>query len=184
VSVPDEFDFTIDVKPSIDLLREIRSKVAAIQDEVREQVKGPIRDHVLEDTRKSIAVYPPRTGLPFEFATERSRRWYIANRRAGTFLSQPLEVTPWERTLDLQDGWTVEVDPRSTRVNTVMAITNTATDELGRQYSQAVYGPDPVPGHADTGWPDGLEEKADAILEGVDLDLTSFLQETLEAFRV
>lgn len=180
--MPDEFDFTIDLNPSLSLLREIRTKVAAIQDEVREEVKGPIRDHVLEDTRKEIAPYPPRTGLPFEFATAQSRAWYIVNRRQGTFLSQPMEVTPWERTLELQDSWVVEVAPRSTRVNTVMVISNQAVDELGRSYAQTVYGPDPVPGHSDTGFGLDFDAKTDTILEGIDLDLTSFLQETLEAF--
>lgn len=184
----DTFDITFDIRPALDLLRNVRSKVAAIQDTVRDEVKGSIRERVLDQTIKFIAPYPPRIGGDFVFATAKSRRWYIMARRKGWFEEQSTEYGPWQRTLNLQAGWTVELDPRTTRVNTIMRIANTAADdphggERGpAHYSQAVYGPDAVLGHAQNGWGDGFAAQIATITEGVELDLVEILQETMEDF--
>lgn len=177
------FNVSYDVNPALQLLRDIRHSVEVVRDVVREDLKGPIRDHVQADVKSLIAPYPERDNEEFQFATPGSRIWYIIARRTGVFASQGLDYGPWSRTYNLEDSWNVEIDPRSTAVNTVLTITNTAVDELGRSYAKAVYGPDAVPGHAATGWGDNIPAAMDAVVDHIDLDLTEILQEALWGFR-
>src|SRR5882672_5614580 len=82
------FDVQVSVSPVVDLLRDLRGRVEAIREPIREALKGPIRDNVLRHVQDKIAKEPGPVYHPFAFTTDKSRRWYMWYKRTGQFASQ------------------------------------------------------------------------------------------------
>lgn len=179
------FNVGVEIMPALELLKDIRRKTSAIADDVREAVKGPIAKQTQDLADKLLSKPASEPEHPFLFASANSRAFYFAAMKNGLFDSQSWNKDggQWSRTGTLESGWLVEIDPRTTRVNTIMTITNAAVDEKGDSYSQAVYGPEPVPGHAVTGWENIVDDNIDAIVDSVEQALQDALDNALAAFN-
>lgn len=178
------FNTGIEITPAQDLMRALRIKVAAIQDEIRAAIKGPIQQDVQNFVDRRLGQEAEQPKHPFAFATLGSRGWYFLAMRKGLFDSQTWDDAggQWQRTGTLPKGWVVELDPRTTRVDTIMTISNQALDEKGDEYSQAVYGPMAVPGHDETGWGAIVDDTIDDIVDLVESELQDALDQALSNF--
>lgn len=176
------FSVEYDVAPAVELLREIRSKVAAIREPIFEAVHGPIRDAVLSDVDDLIAPAPGPAVHEFEFATVASRNWYFWAKRTGKIPGQSWDRADggWERTERLETSWNVTVNVSANEA--FMTIENDAVDYKGDNYAQAVYGPDAVPGHEITGWGETIDDGLEKISESLDQLLGEALDEALAEF--
>lgn len=171
------------VSPAVDILRSIREKVAAIRTPVFEEVRGPIRDYVLSDVQRFVAAYPGDSKFTYKmFATDRSMRWYFWAKRTGRMADQSWDEIggSWERTGTLETSWNVGVNVTANEA--FMTIENDAQDYKGDNYAQAVYGPDAVEGHIETGWGAEIDESIEAITNNVEDMLLDALDRALEGF--
>jgi hypothetical protein len=177
--------FDVEFNPDIafDVLRDIRSKVRAIREPVREALKGPITDEVRAFVDEYIAPYPAADPIhPFQFATPRSRAWYFAAMRLGFFTTQQWDDAggQWQRTYTLHDAWQVETNMSANEG--FISIKNEAVDEKGDTYPKAVLGPDAVPGHAEI-WDADPGVRLDELSAMVEEQLLDALDEALSGFQ-
>jgi len=177
------YSIDYDISPARDVLRRLRDFSSAISSEVYAAVHGEIHSRVEDDVLELLAKYPAQDAVhPFSFATEDSRRFYFAAKRLGLFDTQDWDEADggWERTGTLADSWVVS---ENTSANTsFISISNNAVDEKGDEYAEAVYGPDPVPGHEATGWGDDQAAALDTILDHVQEGLLDALEEAIRNF--
>lgn len=98
---------------------------------------------------------PPRSDIPFEFRTDKSKSYY--HWIADQFPGQLTDGEHWLRNDNLISSWHVDFDRRRSD-ESVLRIYNDAESDLPRgagdsDYAKYVYpGDDQVMGHADTGW--------------------------------
>ena len=189
------FNFVINVQPAKDLLTNLRNKAETIRDSITADVKGPIQEHIQQDVDQFIAPYPENGAIhPFAFISDASRRWYFAHRRGvgrlGTFESQTWDrddnSASWQRTDTLHDAWAVTVNPAFAAFragSSTYTITNTAVDELGRNYSDWVYSNKPQPGHAATGWGLTIADGVERVMDTLEYDLVNSLSNALFEYR-
>lgn len=106
------------------------------------------RNAVPKITRKAqelLGRAPGPVSRPFEFATDKSRRWYFANRKA-----------PYRRTGQIERGWQARLDRRLTEGQlTIINIYPAAGYVYGPGNPSASYRQ--VPGHRRTGWGRGFD---------------------------
>jgi hypothetical protein len=176
------FSVDYNVTPAVDILRNIRSKVAAIREPIFAEVNGPIRDAVANDVNTLVAPAPNPVKYLFEFATLPSRNWYFWMKRTGQIPGQDWDPSggEWDRTGTLESGWDVSVNTSANEA--FMTLENDALDFKGDNFAQAVYGPDAVPGHEDTGWGENFDDALDQIADHVEDLLLEALDRALADF--
>lgn len=91
---------------------------------------------------KELQYEPPPAKLPFEFETEKSRRYYFWAVRIGKIKTANGRYV---RTHKLSRGWDVGISADDEMI--VMSAQNR------RKYEKYVTGPRQVKGHRNTGWP-------------------------------
>jgi len=177
--------FSVEYNPSVavDVLRDIRQKVAAIREPIYEAVHGPIHEAVVEVVNDRFAPPPGDVVHPFDFATLPSRNWYFWMKRTGQIPGQDWDPNggQWDRTDKLESSWVVSENTSAN--DTFLTIENDAVDWKGDNYAQAVYGPDAVPGHENTGWGNDFEDAENEIADLVEDMLLEALDEALGAFQ-
>lgn len=177
------FDIALDVAPSLEGLRDIRQKVSAIRTPIFEEVRGPIRDEIAKDVDRIIAPAPQPAVHEFDFSTPESRAWYFWAKRTGQIPGQdwdPVDGT-WARQQILETSWQVSVNVSANEA--FMTIGNDAQDYKGDNYAQAVYGPDAVPGHANTGWGEEMDAEVDKVIDHLDEMLYDALDRALAGYN-
>lgn len=177
------YDVVYDVAPAVEILRELRQKVAAIREPIYNDVRGPIRDEIAKDVDTFIAPPPGNVVHPFVFMSEASWKWYMWAKRTGEIPGQSWndEDGSYTRQHVLETAWNIAVNVTSN--SAFMSIENDAVDYKGDNYAQAVYGPDPVTGHEDTGWGADFDAQMERIADHLgDMLLESF-DDALGAFQ-
>lgn len=135
-----------------DVLVAIRDLPKRIAPELDNELRTEVVPFVERRVQSDIATYPGAVSRPFAFATARSRRAYFATRGFGKGI-------PYRRTGALGKGWKVKLDRR--RNEGFLSVANDVP------YAGYVYGSGlfslgsfrQVPGHKNTGWGNGLDEK-------------------------
>lgn len=112
-----------------------------------------------------ISAYPGAALYPFQFATDASRRYYFWRYR---------DRLPYTRTMALANDWSVVASGQLgggvfstfTALASGQRIGGTLTITVFNAAPEAtyVYGPRQVPGHANTGWGEQLENNRAAFL--------------------
>lgn len=159
--------YTASVVIDSDVFKAVRGVSAQAPKRAQVFVNTLQRD-ALVMVKTKIAPYPGPSVHPFEFATERSKRWYFANLAEGKI---PTDGKRYKRQHNLENAWEVKMDRRG--LNTFMTINNSAP------YAVFVYGPGvlittrrQVPGHRRTGW--GGKKLDDAVIA-----VSEFVQDRL-----
>lgn len=125
--------FRVNVTQPAATILAIRTLPVRAQREFRRELQTQVKPAVEQDVQELVAPYPGPAAHPFQFATDKSRRWYFANFRG-----------PYVRSMKLFQSWSVRVS--STIRQDLITIRNL------RPESVFVYGPRQVPGHRRTGW--------------------------------
>lgn len=117
----------------------IRTLPVRAQREFRRELQTQVKPEIEKDVQELVAPYPGPVvsgpDHPFEFATDKSRRFYFATLgKRG----------PYVRSKQLFQSWTVRIGSQI-RAD-MITILNL------KSYSKFVYGPRQVPGHRRTGW--------------------------------
>lgn len=111
-----------------------------LQQEVVDAFNRDIKPHLLSE----LQYEPGPAVLPFQFETEKSRRWYFANKVPKPLPGQKRVPGRYIRTHKLSKGWKVGISADDELI--VISAQNS------RKYEQFVTGPRQVKGHAITGW--------------------------------
>lgn len=139
--------------PDLALVDALAEAAPKAPDVMSAYVESTVKPAIQQRVDTTVALYPPQR-IPWGngFATDKSRRWYFANRvprgsRGGSYA----------RTGDLAKAWVVRIDRRSKE-----EIIRVANTDPAAGY---VYGPGnalasfrQVPGHALTGWGSGFDQ--------------------------
>lgn len=134
----------------IDALREVTPRLPDVAAQYFSQTVKPALEAKVAAT---VAVYPGPVVHPFEFATDKSRRWYFANKvRSGG------KGGEYARTGDLGKAWIVQIDRRSKDSFITIRNTDPAAGFVYGSGSQRQ-----VPGHAATGWGRDLDSQLDQL---------------------
>lgn len=139
--------------PDLAVLNALAEVTPRLPDVAAAYFRDTVKPALEAKVAKTIAVYPGPVVHPFGFATERSRRWYFANRgtkgaRGGSYV----------RTGDLGKAWVVAIDRRSKDSFITIRNTDPAAGYVYGSGSQRQ-----VPGHAATGWGDKLDDRLDQL---------------------
>jgi hypothetical protein len=136
-----------------DILLAKREVIRKAPGEMGLYARRVIQPRLNTEVQRRIVPYPGRVSKPFEFATDKSRRYYFASRKGRL---------PYRRTGRLKRGWQVRIDLR--RNEGLISIYNL------EPYAVYVYGPGflrtsrrQVPGHKRTGWGKNLDREIIAI---------------------
>lgn len=126
-----------------DLLNRLRQLPERSQRNLRRKLQTELKPELQADVDALAAEPPPPVSDPFQFATEKSRIFYILMVRENPTLT---DGHHWIWTGIIESGFSVEVSDRL-RGN-LIRIRNIQPDAI------FVFGPRLVPGHALTGWPE------------------------------
>lgn len=129
-----------------DVLRATRETAQTAPGKMGAYVTAVVRPRVMSLVQERLAPYPGPTHHPFEFATDRSRRYYFASRKGKL---------PYPRTGDLGRAWRVDIDRR--RNDGMIAVRNTSPAAI------YVIGAFQVAGHRNTGWGKGFPKTLETI---------------------
>lgn len=177
------YEVEYDATPVKELLRTLREKSITIREQIMQYAQADMKQNVQDDVLEYMAPYPANPAVhPFMFATDKSRAWYFWAMRTGFFSSQEWDDAGggWQRTETLLNSWYVDVSDQFK--GTLVHIGNNAVNEFGDEYSQAVYGPDAVQGHVNTGWEQDFSDALDKITDGMTGDLLDALETALSEF--
>jgi hypothetical protein len=127
-----------------DLFRAVRDLRPRTRRNFNRELERAVRPALQKTVTRLLGVDPGAVHIPFEFATDRSRRFYFARFKGRI---------PYQRTGVILAGWLVEI-PRSGEKSYIVVYNKVPA-------AQYVYGTPfqrQVPGHARTGW--GRNNKA------------------------
>lgn len=189
--------FNVKIGPDPDVLKEVRHLHTDALNRFGDSIEKNVIPALEKDMADLLAPYPGPVVHPFEFATDRSRRFYFWIRKQQEAWRAALYVLGgatkyyqasegYRRTHDLERGWRLRVERRLTEGYFIIA--NIAQDTLMRPnggpsfYANYVYPPlNPlsqyrqVPGHARTGWGTDMQDAFDLIQEhGTELILDAW----------
>lgn len=142
------------------------------QKRLRVELKTYVQPALQKDVDKVIAPYPAqRTPWGNGFGTDKSRRWYFANK-----VPKGSRGGHYQRTGAIQDSWVVLINP--------IFADNTISIRNLRPESVYVYGPRQVPGHKKTGFAKNFPEKLKFINRRIDeLSSTAWLRSVQYAVK-
>ncbi len=118
-----------------DVLRATRETAQTAPGKMGAYVDSVVRPRVESLVQGKLAPYPGPAHHPFEFATDRSRRYYFASRKGKL---------PYRRTGDLGRAWKVNIDRRQN--DGAISVVNRSPAAIW------VIGNRQVEGHRRTGW--------------------------------
>ena len=130
------------------------------------RIQQNVVPRVEQDVIALLAPYPGPAVYPFEFATDKSRRFYFWRFK---------DRIPYQRTGAFGAAWSVVVNGQvGGGLFGLLAGFITARPQTGRitldilnesDAAQYVYGPRQVPGHANTGWGELIEANGPQMLD-------------------
>jgi hypothetical protein len=140
-------------------LEQLRRKLKTLE-EFQRTLERPMTKAVAE-VKRATAKAPPNAGKFGAYATDKQRRWYFVNARAGNIDGADPITGRYRRTNLTRDSWATEVRRMPNGVQGVVgnnAHKGAARFVQGRGYQQKF--------HKASGWPvveDVLDDKADEI---------------------
>lgn len=137
------------------VLKALRDALADSPREFYDVVNRRLLPQAQKRLDKALNTAPGPVARPFQFATDKSRRYYFATHKGG--YQRTGAVLQWRIILKAFSGRTVEL-----------------TFENAVPYAKYVFGPRQVPGHARTGW-----KNADKVLPG---EVDAVLRDLSEAW--
>lgn len=132
---------------------------------LNEKFQNEIKPRIEADAQEVMAPYPGMVSVPFEFATDRSRKFYFANFKP-----------PYQRTGELSHSWNVSVGAQYGKSSFIQRFKGvlsrgSASSDLAIIIANTdpasiwVYGPRQVPGHRNTGWGVLMRSRAREVVE-------------------
>ena len=148
--------FKVNMSIPPDLFSAFRDLPVRAKRNFNREIRTTVQPKVQRKANELLGRAPGPVRLPFEFGTDRSRRWYFANNRGNL---------PYRRTGAILKAWVVEVT-RQGQTNYII-LTNTAPE------AKYAYGMPPmqrqIPGHRRTGWK--VDRAAVSSLQAYIIDL-------------
>ena len=139
--------FKMRLQVNQDLLERLRALPERAQRNIKRKIRIELGPVLEEDANDLMEEGPGQVSSPFQFGTDKSRKFYLA------LVNEYPELTDgehWLRTGEIERSFVVEVSDRF-RENLIRIV-----NKHGK--GRFVLGPWTVQGHINTGWPDFADE--------------------------
>ncbi len=161
-----------------DLLASVRDLTARAEARFADRLQTQVKPQLQQSVSDTFGQYPGPVVHPFKFGTEKSRRWYFANKvpkgsRGGSYARKGTPPL----------GWTVRIDFRLSDGEIIIYNKWSAAKYVyGRRAHYPTFDQRQVPGHFNTGWGADLDVAARLVQEqAVDLTIDAWYEAVSEA---
>lgn len=150
--------FKVKMKPPTDVINAIRGLPKAQQKKMNARLNGDVKKDIQKVVEKEFSKEPGPVKLPFQFATERSRRAYFATNGFGNGI-------PYQRKGKVSKQWKTQIQ----KLNIIIFNASPA--------GKYVYGPRQVAGHKNTGWGKEVDKASKRTLDAAtDIIIAAWVQ--------